>query len=197
MLKEMLFAAIFAMCLSGARAQEQSSYAGMPSVRYQGSEYGSLFASVTQYQGEKAIAYQVGFQPGKGWGVSGILSGGKSAYFGVLYVTADKVYFVASHDKDEKLNWSVDHSAITFSMTGDGMEIKTNLGQPDEVRGLIHFQPIEIKTGKMEFDKPDEPSFLHKRSLDPPMEAFLRDFNESLNSFDETYSRLLRETGAE
>ena len=197
MFKGVLCIAICAMFVLGAGAQDRSSYAGMPSVSYEGSKYGSLFASITQYQGAKAIVYQIGFQPSKGWGVTGILSGGKSAYFGVLYVTSEKVYFVASHDKDEKWNWSADRSALTVSTTGDGMEMKATAdANSSELHGIIHFQPIEIKTGKLEFDKPDEPSCLHKRRLDPPVEAFIRDFNASLNSFDETYARLVGEAGA-
>jgi hypothetical protein len=79
MFKGVLCIAICAMFVLGAGAQDRSSYAGMPSVSYEGSKYGSLFASITQYQGAKAIVYQIGFQPSKGWGVTGILSGGKSA----------------------------------------------------------------------------------------------------------------------
>jgi hypothetical protein len=170
----------------------------MPAVRYQGSKYGSLYASASQYHGAKAIVYEIGFQPHKGWGVSGILSGGKASYFGKLYVTADQVVFAPSQEKDQNLTWSLKRTDFTLAQTKDGTEInpttKDNAGIPN---GLIHFQPFENKTGKLEFDKPDEPAFLHKGHLDPPMEAFLNDFNGSINSFDDTYKRLTNELGTE
>ena len=171
---------------------------GAPAVRYQGSKYDSLYASASLYQGAKAIVYEIGLQPHKGWRVSGFLSGGKTSYFGKLYVTADQVVFVPSREKDQNLTRSMKRPDFTLAQTKDGTEINaTSKDNAGIANGLIHSQQFENKTGKPEFDKPDEPAFLHKGHLDPPMEAFLNDFNGSISSFDDAYKRLTNEMGTE
>lgn len=196
MFKHLCIIATLAIGSASLAAQEKSTYNNLPSIQYPGSKYGSIYASVTEFQGAKAIVYEAAFQPHKGWGISGIVSGGKTSYFGKLYITADQVAFVPTQPKDEHLAWTMKRPQFTLAMTGDGMEIKpASKDDSTTPNGLLHFEPVENKTGKLEFSSPDEPSFLHKKKLDPPMQAFLDDLNALIATFGDTFKRLSNEAG--
>jgi hypothetical protein len=210
-------AALLTALASPSIAQDKSSYEGVPSVHYQGSKGASLYAGVSEYQGAKAILYTIGFEPHQSAGstagktgialASGGLVGaavadkmgwiGPKKYFGKLYITADQVTFVPADEKHQKLSWSLKRSEVTISQANNGQKIEpASEGNKTVPSGLIHFQPIEDSTGKLEFKKPEEAPLLHKKHLDPPMEAFLADFQATLSSFDDTYGRLAKEAGA-
>jgi len=130
----------------------------------------------------KGIVYEIGLQPHKG-GESPDFCLEARRLLRQTICHSHQVVFVPSREKDQKPDPEHETARFYVGPDKDGTEINaTSKDNAGIANGLIHSQQFENKTGKPEFDKPDEPAFLHKGHLDPPMEAFLNDFNGSISS---------------
>ncbi len=119
----------------------------------------------------------------------------KTSYFGKLYITADQVAFVPTQPKDEHLAWTMKRPQFTLAMTATAWRSSrlAKTTQPPQRSAPLRARRKQNRQARVLLA--DEPSFLHKKKLDPPMQAFLDDLNALIATFGDTFKRLSNEAG--
>lgn len=204
---KVMTAVICTCCFIGAHAQERTEFQGVTANHYEVDKNISCYIETGSYQGAHAIIVPASFElhesATRGW-MMAAATGGHSeiidkakARFGKLYITQDRVVFEPEEgNSSEHFTWSLARTEIHATKDKIGsIEIKNQPG----VWGYLHFTGFnDKKNGERYTNKPEEGlAAFAKSKPKPPTAAFLNDFDHSLSSFDDEYTQLAQQSGAE